>query len=220
MIERVYLDLDETTVDLCTKWSYYMNNRYGTSFTRDTVPYGRAEDQEEGNRWIDFLRIPGFMADLPFIEPSTKPTLEYLAAEGYRIVPVTRSVAWESAKDKYSWIHTHLRIPGIIKTMKDIHQTGAKGDLLPYNDELQIDSILIDDDPKNLQEFNGHVICYARPWNERFRERLESGEVWRFGVRNGRQRLEAWVESWEQIPFVIGRMNGILYDQERADVIS
>lgn len=210
MIERVYLDLDETTVDLCTKWSYYMNNRYGTDFTRDTVPYGRAEDEDEGRRWIDFLRIPGFMSDLPFIETSTKSILEYMSDAGYRIVPVTRAVAWESAKDKYQWCHTQLRIPGIIKSMRDVHITGSKGDLDP------VGSVLIDDDPKHLDEFRGHVICYARPWNAGWRAGLESGQV----IGAPGEKLWGWVDSWEQMPYVLGRMNGMLMMKERRDGIS
>lgn len=183
MIERVYLDLDETTVDLCTKWAYYMNSRYGTDYTRDTVPYGRAEaEREEGNRWIDFLRIPGFMADLDLMEGDvTRNVLLQLASEGRRILPVTRAVAWESSKDKYSFAHTKFRIPGIIGTMGDLVVTGAKDVLDPSR------SVLIDDDPRHLGSFKGHSICYTRPWNE--------NEYFRYRA-----------DSWSEIPGLIKRI--------------
>lgn len=155
---KIYLDLDETTVDLCTKWSYYYNNKYGTFFTRDTVPYGLCEMGEDGEKWLEFLRLPGFMRDLPFIEEYTQPILKDIS-NYFEIHPVTRAASGESAKDKYMWVHSNLRIQGIISTMKHLHITGDKGSLDPTN------AIMLDDDPKNLTEFKGRGIIYTRPWN-------------------------------------------------------
>ncbi len=174
----IYLDLDETTVDLCTKWAYYYNNRYpGMDYTRDTVPYGNCDSgTEESNRWMDILRIPGFMSDLPFIDSHAQGALRELSHK-HRIIPVTRAAAWVSSADKYQWIHTHLRIPGIVKSMRDVMITGAKDRLDPT------DAVLIDDDPVHLNEFRRLTIVYARPWNK--------------GVSTNFR-----VSSWQGIPFV------------------
>lgn len=173
---NIYLDLDETTVDLCSKWSYYYNNAYGTYFTRDTVPYGLAEGPE-GEKWMEFLRQPGFMRDLPFIEEYTQPILKDLS-QYFTIYPVTRPCSGESSKDKYMWIHTNLRIPNIIPTMKQMVQTGSKFILDPTN------AILIDDDPHNLDSFKGDKIVYTRPWNINY---------------GGCDRAD----SWEDIPHLL-----------------
>lgn len=153
----ILVDLDETLVNLVDKWVYYYNNKYGTAYKREELTeYGSIGDE----LWIEFLRIPGFHSDLPWLDPEAPKVLQKLRKEGHRIVIATAAVAWESAKDKYAWVHTHLRIPGLIDGMKDLVITRDKS--------LIRADVLVDDNPAYLKDFRGQTIVYDQPWNRTY----------------------------------------------------
>lgn len=150
----ILVDMDEVLVDLVTKWIWYYNSINGTHFKKEWITkYGDLG----GEKWIEILRIPGFSADLPWLDSKAPRYLRRLRDAGHRIVVVTSPAAWESARDKYSWVHTHMRIPGIIDGMKDF--------VLARDKSLIRGDVLIDDNPSHLQLFPGEVICYDQPWN-------------------------------------------------------
>lgn len=148
----ILIDLDEVVVNLIDKWCWYYNNKYGTKYDRTNMDYGSL-----GEDWIELLRIPGFHADLPWLDPECPHWLRKLRGAGHHLRIVTAAVAWESAKDKYSWVHTHLRIPGIIDGMDDLFicrdKTAIKGD------------VLVDDRPSLFKGGQRFTICYDQPWN-------------------------------------------------------
>lgn len=152
----ILVDMDEVMVNLVDKWCWYYNNKHGTDYDRGNMDYGGL-----GEDWIEILRIPGFHADLPWLDPECPYWLRQIRKAGHRIRVVTAAVAWESAKDKYSWVHTHLRIPGIIDGMDDLFicrdKTAIKGD------------VLIDDRPSSFGGGQTYTICYDQPWNQDYR---------------------------------------------------
>jgi len=156
---EILFDLDETLVDLLTKWIYYYNNKHGTDYTReDFAPGGRlGYDEDLGDDWIEFLRIPGFHADLPWLESITPSVLRRLKNAGHTILIGSAPVTWESPRDKYSWCHTHLRIPGLIDSMDEVYLCRGKH-------RIRAD-VIVDDRPWKFVGAHEHVLVYSQPWN-------------------------------------------------------
>lgn len=153
----ILCDMDEVLVNLVDKWCYYHRNRYGSNIYReDLVNYG----QIHTNDWLDFLRIPGFHADLPWLDPEAPKVLRRLKVDGHRLVVATSPASWEAPRDKYSWCHTHLRIPGLIDSMDDI--------MIGRDKSLLRGDVLIDDNPAHLDSFKGTTIVYDQPWNRKY----------------------------------------------------
>lgn len=154
---RVLVDMDGTLVDLNYKWIYYMNNRHKTQWKLEDI---KTWDATTGNDWFEILRIPGFFADLPFMGDG-RYWIENIAKR-HELFIVTSPATWEAATDKFRWVHTNLRIPGIIPSMERLVLT--RGKYVVRGD------IMVDDYPKNLEKWKaenpeGYCILYDQPWN-------------------------------------------------------
>lgn len=151
---RILIDLDDTLVDMMGKALYYFNNRYHKErlqledLTKWDIPYR--------NMFEDIWRIPGFFADLPFMDNMAQDVLHALKADGHELVIVSAVPTWESCKDKYSWCHTNLKIPGIIDTMEQVVLTRGK--------RYVSGDCIVDDKPANLKD-RKYPIVFDRPWN-------------------------------------------------------
>jgi 5'(3')-deoxyribonucleotidase len=148
------VDLDDTLVNMMEKAVYYYNNRTGKDLTLDQIKTWELEDR---SIFEEIWRIPGFFADLPFMDELAQNVLGLLKADGFEIVIVSAVPTWESCRDKYAWCHTHLRIPGLIDSMDQVILTRGKhyikGD------------IMVDDKPANLLAVD-YPIVFDRPWNK------------------------------------------------------
>lgn len=151
---RILVDLDDTLVDMMTKAVYYYNGATGEDLQLEDIKEwalsGRRPDFEK------IWRIPGFFADLPFMDHEAQSVLYNLKMRGHEIVICSAIPTWESPRDKYSWCHTHLRIPGIIDSMDQV--------IFARNKSYIEGECMVDDKPDNL-EGRRFPILFARPWN-------------------------------------------------------
>jgi len=154
----IMFDLDGTLVDLMQKWCYYHRNRYDTDYTvEDFAPGGRLSYGDLGEDWIKFLRIPGFHADLPWLDLDAPNAIRRMREQGHTILVCTAPMTWEAPRDKYSWIHTHMRIPGLIESMDAVFINRDKT-------RIRAD-VLVDDIPSYFggQPYN---LLMDQPWNQ------------------------------------------------------
>lgn len=150
---RVLIDLDDTLVDMMGKAVYYYNRRYGTGIKLSGLTEWELPHIQ---RWRDIWQIPGFFADLTWIDPFAPQALKEIKAAGHEIVIVSAVPTWESCLDKYRWCHTNLRIPGLIDSMSQVVLTRGK--------HYVSGDCMIDDRPENL-EGRKYPVLFTRPWN-------------------------------------------------------
>lgn len=160
----ILVDMDDTLVDLMTKSVYYFNSLYEPE-TPLRLGDLKSWELPEIEKWRSIWKIPGFFADLPPFEGALN-VLRRMSEGGHEIVVVTAAPTWDSCAGKYQWVHTHLRIPGIIQSM---------GQFVITRDKWRVrGDIIIDDKVSNLLDHPApHKICFARPWNDEWKE--ESG---------------------------------------------
>lgn len=153
---RILIDLDDTLVNMMGKAIYYYNNRYKTAIKLENLTEWELANR---TRWEDIWRIPGFFADLPWMDDMAQEVLRQLKDDGHELVIVSAVPTWESCKDKYAWCHTNLRIPGIIRSMDQVVLTRGK--------QYIEGDCMVDDKPANL-DGRRHPIVFDRPWNRKF----------------------------------------------------
>lgn len=154
---RILVDLDDTLVNMMEKALYYYNDAIGRT---PKLEMSQLTSWELENRWAfeEIWRIPGFFADLPWMDDSARPALHSLVKDGHEIVIVSAVPTWESCLSKYQWCHTHLKIPGIIQSMDQVVLTRGK-------DYIE-GECMVDDKPSNLTR-RRFPILFDRPWNRR-----------------------------------------------------
>lgn len=153
----ILCDLDDTLVDLMGKSIYYYNDKHGTNLTLNDFTEWDLPDRE---RWVDIWRIPDFFGGLrPF--PGAIEALSLLKHMGHKVVLVSAYPTWESARSKVAWVHTWLRIPGVIDSMDQLVLTRGKHRIMG--------DIIVDDKIDNLERHpTAFPICFAQPWNTQY----------------------------------------------------
>lgn len=154
---RILVDMDEVLVSFLEKSVYYVNNEAGLNLQVEDI---KTWDLPNRDAFERVWRIPGFFADLPWEDDFAKQVLREWRARGEDVRIVTSPAVWEACADKYRWVHTHLRIPGLIPSMSKL--------ILTRDKEPIRGDVMIDDGPHNLESFDGVRIVYDKPWNEHY----------------------------------------------------
>jgi 5'(3')-deoxyribonucleotidase len=151
--KTIAVDIDGTIADLEQNWLAWYNRDYNDNikfFTEwDTHKLVKPEC---GLKMYDYLKDPRLYDDVKPIAGAIA-VIKKLKGTGYRIVYPTCSPI-ESFGRKYQWLLDY----GFITTIKDY---------IELNDKSLIRAdILVDDRPKNLDDFTGKKILFAQRWNE------------------------------------------------------
>ncbi len=167
-IGRIILcDMDDCLCDLTGVWINILNQRHGTSITRDDLSVwhvGRAlpfkfPSLDEAKIYEPLDEI-GLFRNLPPIEGS-KDSLRKMKEMGWRVVIVTSLPSVKHnpgmvVKEKCEWVEEHLF--GLVEP-RDV--------IITYQKQLIVGDVLIDDGPHNLENYNGNTIAFDRPWNRK-----------------------------------------------------
>jgi len=157
MSDVIFLDMDETLVNLVDPWLNYLNNESGLEITRDDINVYSVEDHfgEKLSRSKIFrpFKTKGFWVDLPPFEGAIDLVRDlnerytvYLAT-----VPALGKVC---AYEKEKWMEQHL--PFLTRDRL----------ILCHHKHLLNGHALLDDKPTYLAGFQGHRLLYDRPWNQ------------------------------------------------------
>lgn len=151
---KVLIDMDDVLVDMMTKAVWYFNHATGGTLSVKEINTWDLGDMRP--EFEKIWRIPGFFSDLPFMDDCAESALHGLRNQGHEVIIVSAPPTWKSCEGKYNWVHTHLRIPGIIHDMGQL--------VLTRNKRYVEGDIMIDDRPENL-EGRKYPILFDRPWN-------------------------------------------------------
>lgn len=167
---RILVDMDDVIVDLHTPWVHAVNKAEGSNLHHTALTTWERLPEKV---WNAVLRIPGFFLSLDW-EPGARGGLMDLKAAGHDVYIVSSPVVWEACRDKYHWVHTHLRVYDIIPSMDRLVLTRSK--------HIVRGDVLIDDNPQNLESWlkenpGGKVVLYAQPWNADKRGEIHDGIV-------------------------------------------
>ncbi len=168
---RVYLDMDETLVDLVGPWLKYLNKMSGLDLTRDEVGSYSVEDNYKNKLSEDEIFIPfetdGFWEGLPPF-PGAIEFVQSLVDNDFDIyiatIPARGHVCHH---EKELWVMEHLPFIGRERLIFCHHKHILQG------------QAMFDDNPKWLAKFNGKRLLFDKPWNQ-----------------EGELRKQAMVESW------------------------
>lgn len=152
----IYLDMDETLVNLVDPWLEYLNSKAGTDFSRkNTTAYSVEQSFEDKlSRTAIFkpfktkgfwVNLPPFVGAIPFVEQLHKDHTVYLAT-----IPALGKVC---AYEKEKWMAKHLPFLTRDRLILCHHKYLLRGD------------ILLDDNPKYLSNFTGKRLLFDKPWN-------------------------------------------------------
>jgi 5'(3')-deoxyribonucleotidase len=156
MSEVIFLDMDETLVNLVDPWLSYLNEQSGMDLKRDEVGAYSVEENYEHllSRTQIFkpFKTKGFWVDLPPFEGAIDFVREldvsytvYLAT-----IPALGKVC---AYEKEKWMAKHLPFLDRSRLILCHHKYLLKG------------KALLDDNPKYLCHFQGQRLLYDKPWN-------------------------------------------------------
>ncbi len=168
---RIFLDMDETLVNLVDPWLAILNDKAGTDFTRDTTTCYSVEDSFRGKLSMREVfkpfDTPGFWSGLPPF-PGAIEFVQRLLDNDFDIyiatIPALGSVCHY---EKEKWVMKHLPFIGRERLVFCHHKFILQG------------QALFDDNPKYLARFNGHRLLFDKPWNQ-----------------EDELRKQAMVESW------------------------
>lgn len=156
MSDVIFLDMDETLVNLVDPWLAYLNEAAGTNHTREDTTCYSVEDTYEHllsrTKIFKPFKTKGFWVDLPpfegaidFVSELNDKYTVYLAT-----IPALGKVC---AYEKEKWMARHL--PFLDRTRL----------ILCHHKYLLMGHALLDDNPKYLCHFQGNRLLFDRPWN-------------------------------------------------------
>jgi 5'(3')-deoxyribonucleotidase len=165
-VARIILDMDDTLCNLNKKWLDTYNERSGDTLTKDKVTSWNIEDcvlpeWQAGpgqpyyeSKFFKLLFEPGFFADLAPI-PHALEVVEKWRDDGHELLIATHAVCQNAniLQGKLAWIRTHM--PWF--SMDDVVFTARK--------HLLRADVMVDDNAKYLQKFEGGRIMIPQPWN-------------------------------------------------------
>jgi len=157
-MKRVLVDMDGVLADVYARFFELHERTTGERLTVDDVA-GKLEAEAFPDQ-IRWVTTPGFFRSVP-VMPGSIEGLKLLN-EKYHVIVVSLATEFpNSLTDKQFWLHEHF--PFI--SWKQIVFCGDKN--------LIKADIMIDDHPKNLDNFEGETIMFTQPHNlyQNFRHR-------------------------------------------------
>jgi 5'(3')-deoxyribonucleotidase len=156
MSDVIFLDMDETLVNLVDPWLSYLNEQSGKDLKREEVgAYAvekNYEDKLSRTKIFKPFKTKGFWVDLPpfegaidFVQELNESHTVYLAT-----IPALGKVC---AYEKEKWMAKHL--PFLDRTRL----------ILCHHKYLLMGHTLLDDNPKYLRYFHGNRLLFDKPWN-------------------------------------------------------
>lgn len=147
-----YFDMDETIVQFAKKLDENYMARYGKERPDDPTKWNLCRES------CDIFREDGFFYSLePY--PNSLEVMKKLFDEGFDVRIITNPCGrGQSAKEKYEWIADYL--PWL--PTDNIFMMGNKGAVATKT------SILVDDAPKYLANWEGFTCCMDFPYNQEF----------------------------------------------------
>lgn len=174
-MKRILVDMDGVLADVYTRFFELYERETGIILSPSDVS-GKLEAEAFPNQ-IKWVTTPGFFLSLP-VMPGSREGLNRLNSV-YDVVVVSMATEFPmSLTDKQLWIQDNF--PFI--SWKQIVFCGNKN-------ILQAD-IMIDDHPKNLDNFSGETIMYSQPHN--------------IFLRNTKHKR---VTSWEEIESLLIKLS-------------
>jgi 5'(3')-deoxyribonucleotidase len=154
---RVFLDMDETLVNLVDPWLAILNEEAETSFTRDNTTSYSVEASFKSKLSMDEIfrpfSTPGFWTGLPpfdgaidFVKRLHKKDFDIYIATIPALGPVCHY-------EKEQWVMEHLPFIGRERLIFCHHKYILNG------------VALFDDNPKYLAQFGGSRLLFDKPWN-------------------------------------------------------
>ena len=182
--KTIYLDLDEVSVDMLSYLCIQYNNKFNKNLkVSDIKTYNLL--QYIGEEDIQLIREKGFFANLKPIKNSIE-TIEKLINDGHMVFIISSPMNEFSVFEKYLWCKEILPFFDI----RNLILVGNKSELLSKIDGEN--SVLFDDCPAYLREFNGIRIVMDREYNK---ELVVGDSV--NGVNYVDYRVSGWNEFYE-----------------------
>jgi len=156
--KTIYLDMDEVSVDMLSYLCYQYNNKFNKDLkVSDIKTYNLL--QYIGEEGIQLIKEKGFFANLKPIKNSIE-TIRKLIDDGHIVFIISSPMNEFSVFEKYLWCKKYLPFFDI----KNLILVGNKSELLSKIDGEN--SVLFDDCPAYLREFNGIKIVMDREYNK------------------------------------------------------
>jgi 5'-nucleotidase len=154
-VRRICVDMDEVMADTLAEHLRRYNEHYDEALRPEDLagrPLWQVTPQDRQEQLRAFLDAEDFFEDLPLM-PDAQPVLRELS-ERFEIFIATQAMAVpNSLGPKYRWLQRHF--PFIPPT----HYVFCG------NKSILLADYLIDDQPKNLERFEGHGLLYTAPHN-------------------------------------------------------
>ena len=150
--------MDEVSVDMLSYLCYQYNNKFNKDLkVSDIKTYNLL--QYIGEEGIQLIKEKGFFANLKPIKNSIE-TIRKLIDDGHIVFIISSPMNEFSVFEKYLWCKKYLPFFDI----KNLILVGNKSELLSKIDGEN--SVLFDDCPAYLREFNGIKIVMDREYNK------------------------------------------------------
>lgn len=188
---RVFVDLDEVVADLLTDFALLCNERLGTNITRESFIDWNWSDLLgfPPEVFQNLLSTPGLFTKLKPIPEAVPSIRKLMKDDRFDILFLSASTSRTSCSEKRNWVRQHFGQKGaenlILTTRKDV--IGTKEDWL------------IDDRPKNIQEWKGTALLFDAPHNKNFQHslRVNNWEEALFLVEDGLQPKYEDKHGWD-----------------------
>lgn len=158
--QRVFLDLDEVVADMLTGFAALCNERLGTNVTRESFTSWELSKPLDVPPEIVYtlLSTPGLFAKLEPMPGAVEGVRKLMKDERFDVLFLSASNSLYSCSEKRNWIRKYFGNKGseqlILATRKDV--VGRPGDWL------------VDDRPKNVQEWIGRSMLFDCLHNKDF----------------------------------------------------
>jgi len=158
MSKTIYLDLDEVICAFLDQLCFKYNEQYNKNLKpNDIKTYSLSNYLNEDGMKI--FHKPGFFMSLKPIKNSIE-TIEKLILDGHMVFIISSPMNEHSVFEKYLWCKQYLPFFDI----RNLILVGNKSELLSRIDGEN--SVLFDDCPAYLREFNGIRIVMDREYNK------------------------------------------------------
>jgi len=149
-MKRILIDMDGVLADVYSRFYEIHEKESGIKLSADDVA-GKLEAEAFPNqrKWVS---APGFFRSVPLMKGSVEGLR--MLNEKYEVIVISMATEFpQSLTDKQAWLHEHF--PFI--TWKQVVFCGNKN-------IIEAD-IMIDDHPKNLDNFKGETLIFTQPHN-------------------------------------------------------
>lgn len=155
---RIFLDMDETLVNLVDPWLDYLNSLACTEYTRDNTTNYSVEGSFQGKLSTDVIfkpfNTPGFWKGLPPFQGAVE-FVQRLVDNDFDVYIATIPARGEvCAYEKEQWVQEHLPFLGRERLIMAHHKHVLRGDAI------------LDDKPSNIVAFKGLPLLFDKPWNQ------------------------------------------------------